>query len=105
MKSTRTMSEAAMQEYDFLMDVNVKGTVLCMGAVTAAMEKQEPLTYEGRNGKRSIGRGAIVNMSSMNGMIAELGKGPYVASKFAVMGITKTAGKTQPEYAVQSLCS
>lgn len=76
-----------------MFDVNLMGTVLCMGAVSKAMMKQEPRTITSRNGTRSIGRGSIVNIASANAYVAEPGKAPYIASKFAVIGVTKTAGE------------
>ena len=67
--------------------------MLCMRAVSRAMAAQEPLSYESRRyGKRSLGRGSIVNLGSANSHIAAPGMMPYTASKHAVMGITKTAG-------------
>jgi NAD(P)-dependent dehydrogenase (short-subunit alcohol dehydrogenase family) len=75
------------------MAINVKGTLLCVRAVTKAMIKQEPLSIKGRNGLRSLGRGSIVNLGSANSYVALAGKAPYTISKHAVMGITKTAGK------------
>lgn len=75
------------------LDVNVRGTMLCMRAVSQAMAAQEPLSYESRrHGKRSLGRGSIVNLGSANSHVAASGMMPYTASKHAVMGITKTAG-------------
>jgi NAD(P)-dependent dehydrogenase (short-subunit alcohol dehydrogenase family) len=76
-----------------MLNVNLKGTIHSMGAVTRAMMMQEPRIVKGRNGERSIGRGSIVNISSANGYVAQAGKGPYIASKFAVIGVTKTAGR------------
>ena len=66
--------------------------MLCVSAVSKAMAIQEPLEYEGRYGKRSLGRGSIINIASVTSFIGAQGKLPYVASKHAVMGITKTAG-------------
>jgi len=75
------------------LDVNVRGTMLCMRAVSKAMADQEPLSYESRRyGKRSLGRGLIVHLGSANSHVAAPGMMPYTASKHAVMGITKTAG-------------
>ena len=47
---------------------------------------------EHRNGRRSLGKGAIVNVASLASYAAAPYKVQYVASKFAAMGITKTAG-------------
>ena len=40
---------------------------------------------------RKAGGGAIVNISSTNGMSGPFGLGAYVASKWGVRGLTKTA--------------
>ncbi len=75
------------------MDTNIRGTMLCVRAVSKAMAAQEPLSYESRgSGARSLGRGSIINMGSVNSYIAPSGMMPYTASKHAVAGITKTAG-------------
>ena len=75
------------------LDVNIRGTMLCMRAVSKAMAAQEPLTYESRRyGTRSLGRGSIVNLGSVSSYVAAPGMMPYTASKHATIGITKTAG-------------
>jgi 3alpha(or 20beta)-hydroxysteroid dehydrogenase len=57
--------------------VNQTGTFYGMRAVTAAM--------------RGRGKGSIVNISSIAGQTGFAGTIPYVASKFAVTGMTKAA--------------
>lgn len=69
--------------------------MLCVRAVSKAMAVQEPLMYRGRHGQRSLGRGSIINITSVMSFIGARGKLPYAASKHAVMGITKTAGKSR----------
>lgn len=90
-KTRNTVAEASMAEYDAMFAINLKGTVLCTGAVARVMMGQEPRKVAGRSGERSAGRGSIVNVASGNGYVAEAGKAPYTASKFAVIGVTKTA--------------
>ena len=67
--------------------------MLCIRAVSKAMSKQDPLTYESRSGIRSLGRGSIVNLGSANSYIGVPGKLPYTAAKHAIIGITKSAGE------------
>ena len=75
------------------LDTNVRGTMLCVRAVSKAMAAQEPLSYESRrSGTRSLGRGSIVNLGSVSSYVAAPGMMPYTASKHAIAGITKTAG-------------
>lgn len=60
-----------------VLDVNVTGVYLGMQAVTSALE--------------AAGGGSIVNLSSTAGLTGYAYLAPYVASKWAVRGITKTA--------------
>lgn len=69
--------------------------VLCVRAVSEVMSKQDPLTYTSRrHGERSLGRGSIVNLGSLNSYISVPGMLPYTTSKHAVIGLTKSAGKS-----------
>jgi NAD(P)-dependent dehydrogenase (short-subunit alcohol dehydrogenase family) len=75
-------SVAATAEYDEdmfdrVMAVNVKGVFLGLRHVLPVMIKQ--------------GRGAVVNTASVAGLVASPGMPAYVASKHAVIGLTKTA--------------
>lgn len=74
-------------------ETNITGTMLCIRAVTNIMAAQELLTYTSRHGTRSLGRGSIINLGSANSYIAAPNMMPYVASKHAIIGITKSAGK------------
>lgn len=74
------------ESYHAVMDTNVKGVWL-------SMKYQIPRMLE-------HGGGAIVNNSSIGGLIGFAGLGIYVASKHAVMGLTKNAAL---EYAAQGI--
>jgi NAD(P)-dependent dehydrogenase (short-subunit alcohol dehydrogenase family) len=63
--------------FDAVMSVNVKGVFLGMRHVLPVMLQQK--------------RGAIVNTASVAGLVASPGMPAYVASKHAVIGLTKTA--------------
>ena len=69
--------EQKVETYDQVMDINVKGVWLSMRHEIPAMLKS--------------GGGAIVNTSSALGLIAFPGMEIYVASKHAVIGLTKSA--------------
>jgi len=69
--------EQTEETYDQVMDINVKGVWLSMRHEIPAMLKS--------------GGGAIVNTSSGLGVIALAGVEIYVASKHAVIGLTKSA--------------
>ena len=65
------------ENWDKTIDVNLKGIWLCMKYEISEMLK--------------IGKGAIVNCSSVAGLIGYSGLPAYVASKHGVLGLTKTA--------------
>lgn len=73
-------------------EINIKGAVLFTRAVTAAMAKQEPLSYTSRHGTRSLGRGSIILLGSVNSYVAAPGMLSYSTSKHAIVGIAKSAG-------------
>ena len=64
-----------------VIDVNVKGVWLCMKYQLTQMLDQEPI---------GPSQGAIVNMSSVAGLVATA-SAAYDASKHAVIGLTKSA--------------
>ena len=61
-----------------VLSINLTGVWMCMKAEIAQMLKQG-------------GDGAIVNTSSMAGLVGSAGGPAYVASKHGVLGLTKTA--------------
>lgn len=67
------------QDWDMVIDTNLKGTFNCIKAVTKTMLKQ-------RSGK-------IVNMASVMGIIGNPGQANYSASKAGVIALTKTTAK------------
>ena len=84
----KTAATAETEEADFsrILDVNLKGVWLCMKYEIPCMLKQ--------------GGGAIVNISSIAGVVGFQGASAYVASKHGVVGLTKTAAL---EYAKQGI--
>lgn len=87
------------EDWDFNMDVNAKGTFLCSQIAARQMMGQPP-DGEGLRGK-------IINIASMAG---KRGNAPflahYVASKFAVVGLTQAmAGELAPYHIlVNAVC-
>ena len=82
----RPVAEAEEADYDRLMSVNLKGVWLCMRAELKIMSRQQS--------------GSIINMASALSARVYPGASFYVASKFAVAGLTRTAAV---EYATQNI--
>ena len=74
-------------EWDSVLDINAKGVFLCMKHEIKAM--------------RRTGGGAIVNNSSMNGVVAIAHSTEYTASKHAVIGATRGAASEARETGVR----
>lgn len=70
-------TERTEDEWDRIIAVNLKGVWLCLKYEIEQMVKH--------------GSGAIVNTSSTAGLIGNVGKPAYTASKHGVIGLTKTA--------------
>jgi NAD(P)-dependent dehydrogenase (short-subunit alcohol dehydrogenase family) len=88
------------REWDFNMDVNAKGVLLCSQAIASQMMGQAPDPASGLRGK-------IVNTASMAGKRGGVGfLAHYVASKFAVVGLTQaTAAELAPHrITVNAVC-
>src|SRR5277367_5648640 len=66
------------EDWDRTININLKGVWLC-------------LKYEIRQMLKQGGGGAIVNMSSMAGLMGWAGAATYCASKHGVIGLTKAA--------------
>ncbi|TDL35072.1 3-oxoacyl-[acyl-carrier-protein] reductase [Jeotgalibacillus sp. S-D1] len=66
-------------EWDDVMNINLKGVFLTTKAVSRSMMKQRS--------------GRIINISSIVGVTGNPGQSNYVASKAGVIGLTKTAAK------------
>ncbi|WML49304.1 3-oxoacyl-[acyl-carrier-protein] reductase [Neobacillus sp. PS3-34] len=67
------------EEWDDVININLKGVFLCTKAVTRQMMKQ-------RNGR-------IINIASIVGVSGNPGQANYVAAKAGVIGLTKTTAK------------
>ena len=71
--------EVSLEDFEYVMDVNVRGTFLVCQSVGAAM------IAAGTAGR-------IVNVSSQMGTVGYPGRAVYCASKHAVNGLTKALG-------------
>jgi NAD(P)-dependent dehydrogenase (short-subunit alcohol dehydrogenase family) len=72
-----SLTEVDEDMWDRIIEVNLKGVMLCMKSEVPPMLKQ--------------GGGVIVNIASLGGLVAEPGSYAYTASKHGVMGLTKVA--------------
>ena len=77
-----------MSEEDFskVIDINLKGTFNCIRHASRLMMKQK--------------FGRIVNISSVIGLIGNVGQANYAASKAGVIGLTKSAAREMAPYSV-----
>lgn len=89
--STAATPDLELDVFTKILDINIKGTLLCVRAVTKVMARQEPLSYTNRQGTRSLGRGSIVNLRSLSSYVAAPGTMSYTTSKHALTGLTKSA--------------
>lgn len=80
------LADQSDENFDKVIDVNLKGTFLAMRAQIAPMV--------------AAGGGSIINMSSIGGLVGSFGLSPYIASKHAIIGLTRAAAI---EYARQGL--
>jgi len=63
-------------DWDAVMDINLKGAFLCTGAVAKVMSKKR--------------YGRIINISSVVGQMGNLGQANYCASKGGLVGLTRS---------------
>ena len=71
------LADLADEDFDRVVAVNVRGVFLGLKHVLGVMREQRS--------------GAVVNTASVAGITGSPGLGPYVASKHAVIGLTKVA--------------
>ncbi|WP_458413932.1 3-oxoacyl-[acyl-carrier-protein] reductase [Schinkia sp. CFF1] len=67
------------EEWDAVINTNLKGVFICTKAVTRQMMKQR--------------KGRIINIASIVGVCGNPGQANYVAAKAGVIGLTKTTAK------------
>ncbi|MGL4876395.1 MAG: 3-oxoacyl-[acyl-carrier-protein] reductase [Clostridium sp.] len=67
------------EDFDTVIDVNLKGVFNCLKAITPTMVKQR--------------KGSIINLSSVVGIVGNAGQINYAASKAGVIGMTKSLAK------------
>lgn len=67
------------EDWDSVINTNLKGVFLCTKAVSRYMARQK--------------RGKIINISSIVGVVGNVGQANYVAAKAGVIGLTKSTAR------------
>jgi 3-oxoacyl-[acyl-carrier protein] reductase len=67
------------EDWDAVININLKGTFLCTKAVTKIMSKQR--------------YGRIINISSVVGLMGNAGQANYASSKAGLIGLTKSVAR------------
>merc|ERR1712183_825635 len=76
------------EDFDKVIDVNLKGTFLVTQAAASLMKEQQLA-------------GSIVNIASIVGKTGNIGQANYTASKAGVIGFTKTAAKELGRFGIR----
>ena len=70
-----------LDEFEFIVRVNLIGSFNCLRLAAAAMAKSDPVDADGQ-------RGAIVNLASVAAFEGQIGQVAYSASKGGIVGMT-----------------
>ena len=73
------LMKMAEEDFDAVIDTNLRGTFHCIRAVSRQMLRQRS--------------GRIINLSSVSGVLGNAGQANYSASKAGVIGLTKSAAR------------
>ena len=91
--------DMSLEVFDSVVNLNLRGTWMCEKALLQQMMKQNPRASTGQ-------RGAIVNIASLMGVLSMDGPSSYVASKHAVIGLTRADADAYGPYGIRvnSIC-
>jgi 2-hydroxycyclohexanecarboxyl-CoA dehydrogenase len=81
------LAEAHAKDWEFILGVNLLATAYCCKAALPAL--------------RRSGRGTIVNISSVYGVIGRAGMGQYDATKAAVLGLTRALAVEEAPHGIR----
>jgi len=87
---TKNLVDTEEEEWDAILDTNLKGTYLCCKIVGSYMTKQE--------------RGKIINISSIFGIIGVSKQAAYSASKGGIIQLTRSLALEMARYKVNVNC-
>jgi acetoin reductase-like protein len=94
---TKPFLEMTEDQWDHVLDTNLKGTVFCIQAVAAQMIKQIPEEIK-EAGRADRSYGKIVNFSSISGRRGRALQTAYAASKAAIISVTQSAALALSAY-------
>lgn len=86
----KPVEQATQEDWETVWGVNVAGTSFCCKYAVAVMRKQ--------------GRGAIVNVASINGLMGSEGQMTYSATKAAIINMTKSMAVDLAPYNIRVNC-
>lgn len=84
---TQSALKVSEEDWDKVMDLNVKSLFFCCQAAGRVMKDQ--------------GFGKIINLASVAGAVGDLGISPYTASKAAVINLTRSLALEWARYGIQ----
>ncbi len=85
--SPKPIVDVTLEEWDQVIDVNLKGVFLTNRAVLPAMIQQRG--------------GCIINVSSVQGLLGRANDGVYCASKFGVIGLSQAIAEEVKSYGIK----
>lgn len=85
--TTNFAFDVTEEDWDMIMDLNVKSLFFCSTAVAKHMKEQ--------------GSGKIINLASVAGAVGDVGISPYTASKGAVINLTRSLALEWVRYNIQ----
>jgi len=94
---TTPFLELTEEEWDRVIDINLKGTVFCMQAVARQMIGQVPQEVIAQ-GQAERSYGKIVNFSSISGRRGRSVQMAYAASKAAIISVTQSVALALSPY-------